>query len=306
MAEQWYYTRQGQRVGPVSPGQLKQLATAGELAADDLVWKQGMASWTPAKDIKGLMQAVAASVQSPEAPPPIPATPSEALSSVALWNPQYIGLAGFLLTWGFGAWLLAQNWKSLGNPARAKRAMYWLWGLLGLGAINLFVPLVAILYVPAFLAWIFVEHGSQAKHVKATVGDRFVHRTWGKPVGIALGCSVAYMVLAFGVMSGEHPNVTLIKTGHLGAYPTVPVGKAVDAFFSSPRWEAVQGKDGNHYVNIRGGATFQGKPVRVALQFQVDQAAKTFQVNAMEVNDLPQNGLMKVGLMSKIFEDYKP
>jgi hypothetical protein len=48
MAEQWYYTRQGQRFGPLSIEQIRQLALAGQLQQTDLVWTEGMAEWTPA------------------------------------------------------------------------------------------------------------------------------------------------------------------------------------------------------------------------------------------------------------------
>lgn len=307
MDDLWYYTRQGQRIGPVSTEQLKQLAAAGQLAADDHIWNQGMASWTPARDINGLIPS--AVVPTPEAPPPIPSMLSETPSSVALWNPQYIPVAGFCLTPAFGAWLLAENWKSLGNPVKAKQAMYWLWGQLGLAATScLFTPLGGLI-IPLYVAWVFFELLPQAKHIKATVGDRFVHRTWGKPVRIALGCLVAYMALMallLTVIPGEHPNIHIVKTGSMSSYPNVPVGKAINAFLSNPQWVAVQGNDGNNYVNVKGGASMQGKPVRVHLQFRVDSKAQTFQVNALEVNELPQNGFMAIGLMNAIFRDYKP
>ena len=45
MAEQWYYSKQGQRTGPVSEEQLKQLASSGQVQPTDLVWKQGMPQW---------------------------------------------------------------------------------------------------------------------------------------------------------------------------------------------------------------------------------------------------------------------
>jgi len=48
MAEQWYYTRQGQRFGPLSQEQIRQLAQVGQLQQSDLVWTEGMSEWTPA------------------------------------------------------------------------------------------------------------------------------------------------------------------------------------------------------------------------------------------------------------------
>ena len=51
---QWYYTQQGQRLGPVSEEQLKQLAAAAQLKPTDMVWKHGMANWIHASQVKGL------------------------------------------------------------------------------------------------------------------------------------------------------------------------------------------------------------------------------------------------------------
>ena len=54
MADEWFYTQQGQQQGPVSAGQLKQLAISGRLLPTDLVWKEGMANWVPASSTRGL------------------------------------------------------------------------------------------------------------------------------------------------------------------------------------------------------------------------------------------------------------
>ena len=49
MAEvQWYYARDNQQFGPVSASELKQLAEAGRLSPDDLLWREGMDSWATA------------------------------------------------------------------------------------------------------------------------------------------------------------------------------------------------------------------------------------------------------------------
>ena len=64
MAE-WYYARNNQRLGPVTLEQLKQLAASGQLSANDLVWKEGMANWAAASTIPGIFGAPAA----PAAPP---------------------------------------------------------------------------------------------------------------------------------------------------------------------------------------------------------------------------------------------
>jgi hypothetical protein len=54
MSENWYYTRGDANVGPVSTLELKQLASSGQLAPTDLVWKEGMSAWVQAEQLKGL------------------------------------------------------------------------------------------------------------------------------------------------------------------------------------------------------------------------------------------------------------
>src|SRR2546423_8781814 len=55
MASEWYYSHDGARHGPISTDQLKDLAAAGRLRPNDLVWKEGMENWTPAAKVKGLL-----------------------------------------------------------------------------------------------------------------------------------------------------------------------------------------------------------------------------------------------------------
>lgn len=79
----WFFTREGERIGPVTLQDLRIRASQGELhPRQDLVWKQGMAEWKPAGEIGGLFERVA---QPP--PPPVevrPAAPGEV-------NPYGIG-----------------------------------------------------------------------------------------------------------------------------------------------------------------------------------------------------------------------
>jgi hypothetical protein len=76
MADEWYYTNQGQQKGPVSTADLKQLAASNQLQPTDLVWREGLAGWVPARSAKGLF---------PDAPPemaPVAATPVAPIEEV--------------------------------------------------------------------------------------------------------------------------------------------------------------------------------------------------------------------------------
>lgn len=83
---EWFYENGGQRHGPVSPPQLKALATKGTVTPATLVWKEGFSQWTPAKAIRGLFpeEAPEAPAATPVTPPPPPRfdQPSQSLLSV--------------------------------------------------------------------------------------------------------------------------------------------------------------------------------------------------------------------------------
>ncbi|OHB67360.1 MAG: hypothetical protein A2V70_06500 [Planctomycetes bacterium RBG_13_63_9] len=53
-AAEWYYAQEDKQIGPVSPAQMRQLAGAGVLRPDDLVWSEGMKQWAPARSVAGL------------------------------------------------------------------------------------------------------------------------------------------------------------------------------------------------------------------------------------------------------------
>jgi hypothetical protein len=56
----------GQQAGPFAPAQLQQLAAAGRLRPDTLVWRAGLAGWLPAAQVPDLAGLI------PPAPPALP------------------------------------------------------------------------------------------------------------------------------------------------------------------------------------------------------------------------------------------
>ncbi|GAA3579442.1 SPFH domain-containing protein [Amycolatopsis ultiminotia] len=64
--EQWYLGAGGQQLGPFDRTQLGQQVTAGTLTGETLVWKAGMAQWTPAGQVPEVAPLLGAS------PPPLP------------------------------------------------------------------------------------------------------------------------------------------------------------------------------------------------------------------------------------------
>jgi WD40 repeat protein len=64
----WYVHRNGKRIGPVNPQELKAMASRGQLAPTDYVWKEGMKDWLRADQVKGLFTPV---VSPATLPPPL-------------------------------------------------------------------------------------------------------------------------------------------------------------------------------------------------------------------------------------------
>jgi hypothetical protein len=64
---EWYYARGNQQVGPVSAAELKRLAGGGEIRPDDLVWRDGLTEWAPARSVRGLFEEEAKPVVAEEA-----------------------------------------------------------------------------------------------------------------------------------------------------------------------------------------------------------------------------------------------
>ena len=53
-AKEWFYSKNGEQLGPVSSSQLRRMAENGELQPSDLIWREGLAAWIPASKLAGL------------------------------------------------------------------------------------------------------------------------------------------------------------------------------------------------------------------------------------------------------------
>ncbi|MCI0455596.1 MAG: GYF domain-containing protein [Gemmataceae bacterium] len=83
MGEQWYYTSNGEQLGPVAMTELQRLAAAGQLQPDDLVWRDGMHAWIPARTARGLFPHLQADLVPAETDPLPVALPVEAVPAHA-------------------------------------------------------------------------------------------------------------------------------------------------------------------------------------------------------------------------------
>lgn len=102
MADQWYVGRNGQKAGPYTTEQIRQMAVAGQLVPSDLLWKQGLENWVPLTQVKGLLPASGGGtlppLDLPASPPPgefafldRAAAPPRAAAD---WNPYQAGDGG--------------------------------------------------------------------------------------------------------------------------------------------------------------------------------------------------------------------
>jgi hypothetical protein len=67
----WHLTKDGEKFGPYTSQELAELGKEGRIAADTMVWREGMEKWQPASKVKGLQVTPVA-----PAPPPAPAMPA--------------------------------------------------------------------------------------------------------------------------------------------------------------------------------------------------------------------------------------
>jgi len=97
----------------------------------------------------------------------------------------------------------------------------------------------------------------------------------------------------------EDVTVARIKEGSFNACSEATIGELANNFFSNPKWEAIVASDGLSYVNLTGGMTFDNAPVDALVQFTAPmQDYGDFEINAFELNEIPQNAFMITGLVN--------
>jgi len=123
MADQWYYTENRERRGPLSEEQLKELASTGQLKTTDLVWKKGMASWRRASELSWLFPSRSKAEPPPLSPGIAPTTaPKITPSLFLLFTPMRVAIGGIgVAVLGLGI-LFANSFSGTRNVAPTKVA----------------------------------------------------------------------------------------------------------------------------------------------------------------------------------------
>lgn len=92
-----------------------------------------------------------------------------------------------------------------------------------------------------------------------------------------------------------------VKNAKLTGYPNMTFGEAVDGFVGNPKWKSIIADDGNSYVNLTGEILLHDKKVDLLIQYKIN-SDDSFELNSMELNEIPQNMLMYMGLIEKMYE----
>jgi len=119
---------------------------------------------------------------------------------------------------------------------------------------------------------------------------------------VALVFTSSLLSTGFALGGGFNSSVKMVKNGRLSGYPQNTLSEAINGFFGNPKWEAIKGQDGRTYVNAVGDISYDGKKAKAILQFKVDTEKDTFEINALEINDVPQNMLMLSALVKKMYQ----
>lgn len=116
---------------------------------------------------------------------------------------------------------------------------------------------------------------------------------------VALMIVIASVKIA--MMSNSSKNIDIVKNGYLESYSHMTLGEALNGYLDSPKWEEIEGEDGNTYINISGKLFFSEKEVDVLLQYLLYEESREFEYNALEYNGVAQDILVYEGLIDNAF-----
>jgi hypothetical protein len=87
MGDRWYYGQANNKLGPFTPGQLRELAASGGLLGTDMVWKEGVVLGALAARVKNLFRPLRDTVVVVAPPPLSPTEPAAVVLAGAATAP---------------------------------------------------------------------------------------------------------------------------------------------------------------------------------------------------------------------------
>lgn len=92
----WFYVQNGAQAGPVDDAQLDELVRAGTIAAEGLVWREGMANWEPYRTARGVAPPAFPHLAAPAPAAAIPTAGGKQCAQCGVVYPEHevVSLAG--------------------------------------------------------------------------------------------------------------------------------------------------------------------------------------------------------------------
>lgn len=118
-------------------------------------------------------------------------------------------------------------------------------------------------------------------------------------VTAAVLVSTSLMLVACGKTD---ETVAMVKGGTLQVCPGATVEQMVNGFMENPSWTPVMGENNVKFVNVGGNISYAEKPVRAVVQFVVNEKEGSFQYQAFEINEVPQDNPTASALLEKMCE----
>ena len=122
-----------------------------------------------------------------------------------LWDPSAAAWWALVFTPIFSTWLMQKNWQAIGNENEAKKAWYWIAGILICCLVLPFTNYTGSVALPILIIWYFGYAKKQLDYVKNNLQDKYKRKSWGKALLVGAG------VLA--VLLGINITVMLISDG---------------------------------------------------------------------------------------------
>ncbi|MGO4369840.1 hypothetical protein [Paenibacillus sp. 2TAB19] len=105
------------------------------------------------------------------------------------------------------------------------------------------------------------------------------------------------------VTDSANPYVLAVKGGYQEDNPDQLYGDTFEQFFAGPTWTYFLSDTDEHVVEFTGMMMYMDTEVKARLQFIVDDESDTIEVGALSFNDVPQTELIKLSVLTKVFED---
>jgi hypothetical protein len=122
-------------------------------------------------------------------------------------------------------------------------------------------------------------------------------------IGIIIGVIILLVIAT--IFKGDDELIKIVQDGSFNDCPKATIGKLIDNYMGSPKWKSFTSDDGNNYVNVTGDITYVEKKVKALIQFKVDKNNNSFEVNAVEFNEVPQSIFITNGLLESMCNEIR-